>query len=43
MGRMVGEEGLWLAPSCGFGRHPARDVPVLGAKLENMTEAARTF
>ncbi len=41
--RVVGEEGLWLAPSCGFGRHPARDVPVLGAKLENMTEAARTF
>jgi 5-methyltetrahydropteroyltriglutamate--homocysteine methyltransferase len=41
--RMVGEERLWLAPSCGFGRHPARDVPVLRAKMENMMEAARTF
>jgi 5-methyltetrahydropteroyltriglutamate--homocysteine methyltransferase len=41
--RVVGEERLWLAPSCGFGRHPARDVPVLRAKLENMMEAARTF
>jgi hypothetical protein len=41
--RVVGEERLWLAPSCGFGRHSARDVPVLRAKLENMMEAARTF
>jgi 5-methyltetrahydropteroyltriglutamate--homocysteine methyltransferase len=38
--RVVGEERLWLAPSCGFGRHPARDVPVLRAKMENMVEAA---
>ena len=41
--RVVGEERLWLSPSCGFGRHAARDVPVLRAKLENMREAARTF
>lgn len=40
--RVVGEERIWLAPSCGFGRHPARDVPVLGPKPENMMEAART-
>jgi 5-methyltetrahydropteroyltriglutamate--homocysteine methyltransferase len=41
--RVVGEERLWLAPSCGFGRHPARDIPVLRAKMENMVEAARTL
>jgi 5-methyltetrahydropteroyltriglutamate--homocysteine methyltransferase len=41
--RVVGEERLWLSPSCGFGRHAARDIPVLRAKLENMMEAARTF
>jgi methionine synthase II (cobalamin-independent) len=38
--RVVGEERLWISPSCGFGRHPARDVPVLRAKMENMVEAA---
>jgi methionine synthase II (cobalamin-independent) len=41
--RVVGEERLWLSPSCGFGRHPLRDVPVLKAKVENMVEAARTL
>jgi 5-methyltetrahydropteroyltriglutamate--homocysteine methyltransferase len=41
--RVVGEERLWLAPSCGFGRHPSRDEPVLRAKLENMVAAARSF
>jgi 5-methyltetrahydropteroyltriglutamate--homocysteine methyltransferase len=41
--RVVGEERLWIAPSCGFGRHPARDIPVLCAKVENMVEAARTL
>ena len=41
--RVVGEERLWLAPSCGFGRHSARDVPVLRQKLENMVEAAATL
>jgi 5-methyltetrahydropteroyltriglutamate--homocysteine methyltransferase len=41
--RVVGEERLWLAPSCGFGRHPARDTPVLRAKIENMVEAAATL
>jgi methionine synthase II (cobalamin-independent) len=41
--RVIGEERLWLAPSCGFGRHPARDVPVLRQKLENMVEAAATL
>jgi 5-methyltetrahydropteroyltriglutamate--homocysteine methyltransferase len=41
--RVVGEERLWLSPSCGFGRHPARDRPVLAAKIENMVEAAATL
>jgi methionine synthase II (cobalamin-independent) len=41
--RVVGEERLWLCPSCGFGRHPARDLPVLRAKMENMVEAAQTL
>jgi 5-methyltetrahydropteroyltriglutamate--homocysteine methyltransferase len=41
--RVVGEERLWVSPSCGFGRHPARNNPVLRAKVENMVEAARTF
>jgi len=41
--RVVGEERLWLCPSCGFGRHPARDRPVLQAKIENMVEAARAL
>jgi methionine synthase II (cobalamin-independent) len=41
--RVVGEERLWVSPSCGFGRHPPRDIPVLRAKVENMVEAARTL
>lgn len=41
--RVVGEERLWIAPSCGFGRHTARDIPVLRQKLENMVEAAAGF
>jgi methionine synthase II (cobalamin-independent) len=41
--RVVGEERLWLSPSCGFGRHPSRDVPVLRAKMENLVEAASTL
>jgi 5-methyltetrahydropteroyltriglutamate--homocysteine methyltransferase len=41
--RVVGEERLWVSPSCGFGRHPARDVPVLRAKMENMVEAAASL
>jgi methionine synthase II (cobalamin-independent) len=41
--RVVGEERLWVSPSCGFGRHPARDVPVLRAKVEHMVEAAQTL
>ena len=41
--RVVGEERLWVSPSCGFGRHPSRDVVVLRAKMENMVEAARTL
>lgn len=40
---VVGEERLWIAPSCGFGRHPARNVPVLREKIENMVEAAASF
>jgi methionine synthase II (cobalamin-independent) len=39
--RVVGEERLWISPSCGFGRHPARDIPQLRAKVENMVEAAQ--
>lgn len=39
---VVGEDRLWVSPSCGFGRHPARNIPVLRAKVENMVEAART-
>jgi len=41
--RVLGEERLWLAPSCGFGRHTARDVAVLRQKLENMVAAAATL
>jgi methionine synthase II (cobalamin-independent) len=41
--RVVGEERLWIAPSCGFGRHPHRDEPVLRAKLENMVAAAQSL
>jgi 5-methyltetrahydropteroyltriglutamate--homocysteine methyltransferase len=41
--RVVGEERLWISPSCGFGRHPARTRPVLKAKVEHMVEAASTF
>jgi methionine synthase II (cobalamin-independent) len=41
--RVVGEERLWVSPSCGFGRHPPRDNAVLRAKVENMVEAARTL
>jgi methionine synthase II (cobalamin-independent) len=40
---VVGVERLWISPSCGFGRHPARSRPVLQAKMENMMEAASTF
>ncbi len=41
--RVVGEERLWVSPSCGFGRHPARSRAVLQAKIENLVEAAQTF
>ena len=41
--RVVGEDRLWVSPSCGFGRHPTRSIPVLRAKMENMVEAARTL
>jgi len=41
--RVVGEERLWISPSCGFGRHPARDRSVLRAKMENMVEAAQSL
>ena len=41
--RVVGEERLWVSPSCGFGRHPSRDNPLLRAKVENMVEAAQTL
>jgi methionine synthase II (cobalamin-independent) len=41
--RVIGEERLWLAPSCGFGRHTPREIPILREKLENMVEAATTF
>jgi methionine synthase II (cobalamin-independent) len=41
--RVVGKERLWLTPSCGFGRHPGRDRPVLRAKVANLVEAARSL
>ena len=41
--RVVGEDRLWVSPSCGFGRHPSRNIPILKAKVENMVEAARTL
>jgi 5-methyltetrahydropteroyltriglutamate--homocysteine methyltransferase len=41
--RVVGEERLWISPSCGFGRHPARSRQVLNAKMEHMVEAAASF
>jgi 5-methyltetrahydropteroyltriglutamate--homocysteine methyltransferase len=40
---VVGEHRLWIAPSCGFGRHPARNIPVLRQKIENMVTAAASF
>jgi 5-methyltetrahydropteroyltriglutamate--homocysteine methyltransferase len=40
--RVVGEDRLWVSPSCGFGRHPSRDIPVLREKVANMVEAAAT-
>jgi methionine synthase II (cobalamin-independent) len=40
---VVGEERLWVSPSCGFGRHGSRDIPVLRTKVQNMVEAAATF
>jgi methionine synthase II (cobalamin-independent) len=41
--RLVGEERLWLSPTCGFGRHPARDVPVLRQEMEHRVEAAASL
>jgi 5-methyltetrahydropteroyltriglutamate--homocysteine methyltransferase len=41
--RVVGEERLWIAPSCGFGRHPVENGPVLHQKMENLAEAASTL
>jgi methionine synthase II (cobalamin-independent) len=41
--RVVGEERLWVAPSCGFGRHPGRNRLVLRQKVENMVEAASSL
>ena len=41
--RVVGEDRLWVSPSCGFGRHPSRDIPVLREKVQNMVEAAATL
>jgi methionine synthase II (cobalamin-independent) len=37
---VVGEDRLWLTLSCGFGRHPARSIPVLREKVQNMVAAA---
>jgi methionine synthase II (cobalamin-independent) len=41
--RVVGEERLWIQPSCGFGRHAARDRAVLEPKMTNLAEAAASF
>ena len=40
---IVGEERLWVSPSCGFAQHTSRDIPVLRAKMQNMVEAAATL
>jgi 5-methyltetrahydropteroyltriglutamate--homocysteine methyltransferase len=37
---VVGEDRLWLSLSCGFGRHPARSIPVLREKVVNIVQAA---
>lgn len=41
--RVVGEERLWIQPSCGFGRHAGRDRVVLEPKVRNLIEAAASF
>jgi 5-methyltetrahydropteroyltriglutamate--homocysteine methyltransferase len=41
--QVLGEERLWIGPSCGFGRHTSREIPVLRQKLENLKEAAACF
>ncbi|MBO0821002.1 MAG: hypothetical protein J2P26_09155 [Nocardiopsaceae bacterium] len=41
--RVVGEERLWIGPSCGFGRHAVRDRAVLEPKMSNLAEAAADF
>ena len=41
--RILGEERLWLAPSCGFGRHPAHDRTLLEEKMTYLSEAAASF
>ncbi|MHA3021766.1 hypothetical protein ACXPWS_16135 [Mycobacterium sp. BMJ-28] len=41
--RVVGEERLWIQPSCGFGRHAVRDRAVLEPKMTNLAEAAASF
>ena len=40
---IVGEERLWVSPSCGFAQHTSRDIPVLRAKMQNTVEAAATL
>jgi methionine synthase II (cobalamin-independent) len=40
---IVGEDRLWLSLSCGLGRHPARNIPVLRDKVQNMVEAAKSL
>ena len=42
LGAGGGEERLWISPSCGFGRHPARSRRP-SAKMEHMAEAAASF
>jgi 5-methyltetrahydropteroyltriglutamate--homocysteine methyltransferase len=41
--RVVGEERLWIMPSCGLGRHAPRDRAVLEPKMINLNEAAASF
>ncbi|MHC1559308.1 hypothetical protein ACR9E3_10145 [Actinomycetospora sp. C-140] len=41
--RAVGEDRLRLSMSCGFGRHPASDRPLLEQKVTNLAEAAASF
>jgi methionine synthase II (cobalamin-independent) len=39
--RVVGEERLWVSTSCGFNRHPSRNIPVLRCRYTPPHERPR--